>query len=294
MTTTTIDYFTEDWEDIADKIEEKQKQQEEEEEEEINEETMMFLYEQRASKLGKHRVTQMAEDAKKKAKDPKEARHVPLLDSDVDHPPFAKCASRQCNCGQKVVLGMEEYQQDFLIYLETNDKILCVEGDNIGAFEWDLQILEQLEKKKITIRQPTLLLLPSKQRLIVQLQILKYKMKVSKDTKALLIYALNADATGYKKRIKQFKRHASQFGEYFEEACGGISEVLNSAQEDYRRTYSALIKVGGAYTPLEDEYLLVCKNLKEQYDFFCGDRSGLHVFDLISSKLWKDFRGKTD
>jgi hypothetical protein len=57
MTTTTIDYFAEDWEDIADKIEEEEKQQEQEEEK-INEETMMFLYEQRAYKLGKHRVTQ--------------------------------------------------------------------------------------------------------------------------------------------------------------------------------------------------------------------------------------------
>jgi hypothetical protein len=176
---------------------------------------------------------------------------------------------------------LEIQQGMFLELKESLEEDLCVIHNNIGGCEHDLQILPKRgrkTKKKFN-------------RINLTIQLLKHQVKVREDMKALVIYALNADATGYKKRIKQFKRHASQMIECYGEACRfetGTNEETHV--QTHAQPHTSFIAGVATYAPpLEDEYINVCDYTKVWHDLFCGD-----WIELISSDLWRFFRGKTN
>jgi hypothetical protein len=188
-------------------------------------------------------------------------------------------------------------QEDmFLKLLEDRNESLSEQNDYIEEIFRLLALHNAIDSKEITYHSRLELreligseedplsnsspLIP-RQQLEVDLKINQLSLKCKKDMKALLIYSLNADVTGYKRRLPQFKRHLVQFLDCF------------SDLEDFEINYDVIPTFFSYFRLFQDEkseegYRLICMMLKNYYDDFCSNDS----INRISTDHWRSFRGK--
>jgi len=118
-----------------------------------------------------------------------------------------------------------------------------------------------------------------------ELKTIQCKLKVAKDAYALNIFTLNADSPSYTKRLRQFKRHLTEYLDCFSDLDDfKLNEDLSYEDILSPQSFAVIMKEYGR----EEFYRQFCISQQDLYNNFCSEG----IIEFISSNQWRRHRGK--